>query len=586
MFRQSASPFLANSSRRIPSSNGLSYSSGRTIIIELPEDLGFISPSESYVNLDFAISTGDTHRPYLVAREDGGISSVIESVRVYSARNGALLESIQDYGSLVSAILHNSTNEPHKAKLSATEGVGQGFDVVGNTFFDDVTPADEKPTWRTCTYALRLHGLGIFNDYYGKAIPVSQFGGLRIEIDTVRDVRKALQRLNGISTGLNNTNGNFNESSQVGQPYYLKLDMTDGNLADDDTKVFIGAGQSYPAIPQSNNKQSPTLMNVNGGSNNSFPIRIGEAVGVVQVDKVNGNQVLSVGAGAGSVITAITTNNSGSYAGGNMVWEIDIDAWSGGVADPSLYDYYLVAVDGRSGTTLEQTLGLLAQQTTFTDATENNVPKTVIDSVEFTVSNINFIANQLNPDKNYTDAMKKGSMNYRFKTYQTYKVNIPQAISSGATPVPITNSRVFGIYAQPCTQENFTDASYSDQSVLCGLRDTAQRFQYQIGGTLYPDRKCEIVPVKQAQIQSSQYFYELMKCLRSCDREIRNVENQEEHFLLPVALGKDDFAFDMRGKDCLLFTDYEAPAVDKLVKVFVCCEVNIGVSPSGIDVQR
>ena len=708
MFRSSEKDYIPQRSLSIPTTSGQSATAGRTTIIETDETIDFIAPKESYLQFDFAITSGADHRPFLVARGSAGVSACIENLRIYSRRTGELLESVQEYGSICSAILSNQTNAPHKSKLSATEGYGCDWNVVANPFFSETIGAGlgAVPEWKTTTYCIDLHAIGMFADYENMMIPNKALGGLRIEIEWCRNVQKALQRLNGISTGLNNTYGNFDElsastlsaSADVGIPYYLEIDLGGGDLADGDVVVDILSTVESTQIPASDDSNAPSLMTEagvyeDGSATNSFPIRVGEKVGIVQLPNdgsstglistglldgadvgtnlssvslvdggagtlswrvglsnndqtgtgggVVGGTVLSgdigtfnvgttdkapdganvgvttTSAGLGTGMTVdytvtggdiveatLTVNNGGSgYAVGEVVtidssgtqdtdFTVDVieTGWSGGATDTVNNTYYLVALDGYNvdRTADEIAQGLLDQRITFGGVQDSaKVVSSTFQNVGFLVSNINLIVNEVKPSGDFMARMGKSGMKYHFKSYSTYKLNIPQAITNSAVPIPITNKKVYSILAQPCSQERSDNQAYSWRNLIKGSLDGLQRSQYQINNVLMPDRHMEVRPARFAQIQNSQYFYTLRNALEGCDIPFRNVKDSAENFLMPIQLGHDQFSYDFsNGVDVLLFTEYTNPVLNKLVKVFVCMDIEVDISPSGVSVSR
>ena len=704
MFRSSEKDYIPQRSLSIPTTSGQSATAGRTTIIETDETIDFIAPKESYLQFDFAITSGADHRPFLVARGSAGVSACIENLRIYSRRTGELLESVQEYGSICSAILSNQTNAPHKSKLAATEGYGCDWNVVANPFFSE-TNANAVPEWKTTTYCIDLHAIGMFADYENMMIPNKALGGLRIEIEWCRNVQKALQRLNGISTGLNNTYGNFSElsastltaSADVGIPYYLEINLGGGDLAGGELSVDILSTVESTQIPACDDSNAPTLMSEagvyeDGSATNSFPIRLNEKVGIVQLandgsstglistgllggadvgtnlssvslvdggagtlswrvglsnndqtgtggavvggtvlsgalgnflvgtaDKDDGAKVNtstnSDGVGIGLTVdytvttndieeASLTINSAGSgYAVGDTVTiestgtqdttftiELINQGWSGGATDTANNTYYLVALDGYAvdRTADEIAQGLLDQRITFDGVQDSGkVVSSTFQNVGFLVSNINLIVNEVKPSGDFMARMGKSGMKYHFKSYSTYKLNIPQAITNSAVPIPITNKKVYSILAQPCSQERSDNQAYSWRNLIKGSLDGLQRSQYQINNVLMPDRHMEVRPARFGQIQNSQYFYTLRNALEGCDIPFRNVKDSAENFLMPIQLGHDQFSYDFsNGVDVLLFTEYLNPVLNKLVKVFVCMDIEVDISPSGVSVSR
>ena len=88
----------------IPSQNGLVYSGGQRVVIDIPQTVQYIQPKESYLKFDVKLKlpTSATFKPTLLQLDEilGG-QALIKDVRIYSGGAGKiLLEEYQDYNVL------------------------------------------------------------------------------------------------------------------------------------------------------------------------------------------------------------------------------------------------------------------------------------------------------------------------------------------------------------------------------------------------------------------------------------------------------------------------------------------------------
>ncbi len=202
MSNPSSSPIQQNSSTNnakyvsIIPENGTEFKSGQKIVYNLDPSLGWIKGRDSYLVFDIE----NVEAKLKLTLKNGGISSVIKSVNIFSKQNGMLLESLQNYNQWQSCEIQYRFDDPTNLtnvegcpnSLFSKKGVISGSGVVyhnwTNTFSqpeshrltqskDDMTA--QNGAVRFCT-PLRC---GIFRHWDDETlVPILQMGGLRIEL--------------------------------------------------------------------------------------------------------------------------------------------------------------------------------------------------------------------------------------------------------------------------------------------------------------------------------------------------------------------------------------------------------------------
>ena len=650
MWRASKNSYVPQKSVDIPSSNGLSYSTGRTIIVEIPETVGFMSPADSYVKFDLTISealaAGDVGGAagqgcsYLKCRPDAGVSALFESVRVYSRRTGELLDSIDEYGTYVAQHLHYALNEPQQAKRAMTEGVEDPQTIVGSAYFlqDAAAAADGtaraanaaaaiNPGFTRTTFCMPIR-VGMFSQL--QAVPVAMLGGLRIEFDTVRQAEKALCRLPGISysgdanysdyadgRSTNNPTGNaqpfVNRSmDKLHKVYGVGLDAVSPTSND-----FVGAfscdissnravAMAGCASVASNQNQSPAMgAEAAPAADNtiSCPFRVGECVGFVAVDKsslATAPSPIVVGTTAGGVKIDSIAPLSAALGGG---WRITFDAaftqaavnvpFGGGTSEIT------GSLTGAAGSGIDIFLAVpnsvAGSQVEDFDVDATPVIVGTANAPAALVSNSiasSFTIENVSMVAQEIDAPElqargmKNGMDYSFKAIQNYKVSIPQGFTSTSDILPIANAKCYSVLVIPTAQATYNDNSLDKFDVIHGHMDDLQRYQFQVDGRLQPDRQVECAPVRFNQIMSSQYSYELIKALGASDIPFRTIKSSQGSFIVPLQLGQDRFSYDARGKDFILNQEYGTRTRPLLIKIYVSHERTLKISQAGVVVER
>ena len=106
----------------VPAENNLSYTPGQTIRINIPANVEFIQPKESYLSCDVLLDGGGARTKFQLDADMGG-QVLIRDLRVISGgAGGQLLEEYQNYNTLAALRYDYEQNESIRHKRGLTEG--------------------------------------------------------------------------------------------------------------------------------------------------------------------------------------------------------------------------------------------------------------------------------------------------------------------------------------------------------------------------------------------------------------------------------------------------------------------------------
>ena len=273
---------VKQTSTAISSQNGLEYSAGQVIHIDIPPSVKFIQPRESVLQFDFLISNpvsaSNGHTRLQLDAEIGG-QSLIRDIRIYSSpeNGGVLLEEIQNYNAMVSIKNSYNTDDSLKNKRAisgegcttykpqnrGTEGTPKSMcsDLTTNPYFvaseagNHIT-AFTNSSFTKCKMQLSLD-TGIWSS--AKVFP-NLLTGCRIEI-VLEDADKCLRQL---------------ESAIFENRASLNPIFDSGNGGASGAKSDIGNGSAITDfyIQTLNNNLNPQ----------SCPFVVGECISMVSAD--------------------------------------------------------------------------------------------------------------------------------------------------------------------------------------------------------------------------------------------------------------------------------------------------------------
>lgn len=180
--------------------NGQEFKPQQKIIFNLEPSLGWIKGRDSYIVFDIE---NDGANKLKTTLRNGGISSIIKQVNIFSSTNGMLLETLDDYNQWTATEMQYRFDDPTNltnvegcpVKLQPVKGLTasgtnvQNYKNWENTFSQvashRLTPTDDTGNLlsnQVVRFCMPLR-CGIFRHWDTETlVPVLQMGGLRIEI--------------------------------------------------------------------------------------------------------------------------------------------------------------------------------------------------------------------------------------------------------------------------------------------------------------------------------------------------------------------------------------------------------------------
>lgn len=179
--------------------NGTEFSPAQKIVFNLDPSLGWIKGRDSYLVFDIE-NVGTSPLPLTLAQ--GGISSIIKQVNIFSQNNGMLLETLDDYNQWTATEIQYRNDDP--TNVVNTEGCPR-FLQPKSALKPDNTNVQLLKNWHNNHAQVETHRLtqikddctpqitpvryttplrcGIFRHWDDETlVPILQLGGLRIEL--------------------------------------------------------------------------------------------------------------------------------------------------------------------------------------------------------------------------------------------------------------------------------------------------------------------------------------------------------------------------------------------------------------------
>jgi len=486
--------------------NGEQFNPNQKIIYDIEPELGYIK-KDSYLVFDILNNSENQDRWTL--QKNLGAHAVIDRVDIYSKETGILLESLTNYSQWVN-IEHQYLFDDH-SNLQNHQGVGHPVqswtyeridentihkkrskamvNLIENNQLSPLT-ADGTNGGAACYTSRRFCiplKCGIFGhfDAEEKAIPVMNFGGLRVEI-TLASPERALQRLCPV---IKSNAGHYDG-------FFEPLDFT------------VGVPLRADATDQS------------GTTSASFNILIGSTdASVAWRDKLQDSGLI-VG---NKIQLSNLTDSNGAYRTGSVSGTIEAMVFAGNKN---------IVLDG-----VQKGLKGYIQITVLTGTTvagpETIVTGTikVVNAPNYKITNTEFRLSQIVPPPNVADSLVKG-INYEFTSFEVFLDNIPTAplrhqipIHSIASKAVSTFTQIYGTTNDEGQQESASDYYAGALPSNINLNDVV----YFINNRLYPLRSYNPQALSDKVLSQN----ELVKAFRAIGKQ-------------PLSLGNADFS-DLEG---------------------------------------
>lgn len=545
--------------------NGEQFNPNQKIIYDIEPELGYIK-KDSYLVFDILNNSENQDRWTL--QKNLGAHAVIDRVDIYSKETGILLESLTNYSQWVN-IEHQYLFDDH-SNLQNQQGVGHPVqswtyerindttirkkrskamvNLIENNQLSPLT-ADGTNGGAACYTSRRFCiplKCGIFGhfDAEEKAIPVMNFGGLRVEI-TLASPERALQRLCPV---IKNNAGHYDG-------FFKPLDFTEGVALRADT----------------------TDQSANTGA--SFKVQIGSTdASVAWRDKLQDSGLI-VG---NKIELSNLTDDGGAYRGG---------AVSGTISAMELKTDKNIVLDGvQKGLKgyIEITVAVAAAAGPVGIATGTIK---VVNAPNYKITNTEFRLSQIVPPPNVADSLVKG-INYEFTSFEVFLDNIPAAPLRHQIPIHSIASKAVSTFTQIYDTANDEGQLESASDYYAGALPSNIHLNdvvYFINNRLYPLRSYNPQALSDKVLSQN----ELVKAFRAIGKQPLSLGNSDfcdlEGYtntpLVSRELARSGMVFDLRNSEPELRLAFSATRTNVLrANTFVFSKKIIQTTATGVQV--
>jgi len=528
---------VGQSSKSFVSQNGLQYTGGQKIVVEIDESVQFFDPQQSYLKFDLQINLNDPTYNYLVQLDALiGASVLLEDVRCYN-RAGVLLEEYPNYYTWANVHTLYSETETRINKDGLTEGVvaynpnqkswtGNNINRFTNTQFNPYFKKDStgNVTYNKVRICLKLK-TGLMSSK--TIVPNALLGGMRWEFILSPDRRVFRLFRNAITSA-----------------YCPKLS-------------HVGVGAKYTGYPTTS---SPVTAIYLSWANNMMisadrvPFCVGERIQItgitgkttitsIEVEEITGENFIKIGC------------TSYANADGNIASEAPIVSTS--------YDDNIAGGDSPPS---------------------------------YTVSDVEMIVEEIETSPAYQNAMMKalkenGKVAYNCLCAQNYRHSVLASDKNSTVHFNLNNSMAKAILAVPVTDPSSnidtTIKQFTLRDGISGNWDHLLEYQWLYDSKLQPDRAVDTRKTNDqtTDIYNGQYLCELEKALIMAGIPSNSFEHIKSNCVIPRALALEGQIYDTRMKDAQLNLNYSTLSEkSKLINAWVVHVRRFEMTTSGVNV--
>ena len=513
----------------IVAENGEQFNPRQKIVFNIEPEIGFIK-KDSYLVFDLLNNSADKGRYTL--QKNLGASAIIDRVDIYSKETGILLESNTNYcewlnvmnqymyDDTTNLVNHQGCGTPIQ---SWSHNVNTGGNVssfrsipsprhIENNQLSPVSAVDTNGG--TAKYTTRRFCVplmcGLFGAYEGgmeKAIPVMNFGGLRIEI-TLNAPKIALQPLGWSYVDTRQTY-NAKESENL-------EDWVSGSTVDDDN----GTDQRTTT--------NACVFKFTAGTSVGYRKNNLQDVGLVVGNKMTWS-------GTDSTDTAKTYTGTVSAIAGTVDRNLTLDGKV--VAHSSVMSITLSG--GGAGINGVKTGKL----------------KRVLDDCNYKLSNVEFRLKQIVPPDGVADSLMRG-INYEYMGYEVFMNNIPTGSLRHQIPIHSVASKSVATFTILHDTSNGEGEIHSSADMYNGILPNVANLNevvYFINNRLYPLRAYNPQNKGDRVLATN----ELVKSFRALGVQPANLGNADfcdlENYtntpLISRELAREGMVFDLRNAE-------------------------------------
>jgi len=512
----------------IVAENGEQFNPRQKIIFNIEPEIGFIK-KDSYLVFDLLNNSADKGRYTL--QKNLGASAIIDRVDIYSKETGILLESNTNYCewlNVMNQYLYDDTNNlvnhqgcgtpvqswSHNVKLDGSVQSSRSIPSprhIENNQLSPVSSTDTNggdPKYTSRRFCVPLM-CGLFGSYEGgmeKAIPIMNFGGLRIEI-TLNAPKLALQPLGWSYV---DASADHNKSEKEAQHDWVSgvsvtADATDQSGTTNCILTFdLPTTQGY----RPNNLQD---------------------IGLVVGNKMNWTGTIT-GGGAGSYTGTVSAI---AFSGATQNIEVK------GEVIAMRKSVKITLTTGGAGP-----VGIVSGSL-----------KRVLDDCNYKVSNVEFRLKQLVPPDGVADSLMRG-INYEYMGYEVFMNNIPTGSLRHQIPINSVASKSVATFTIIHDTTNGEGELHSSADMYAGALPNdinLNEVVYFINNRLYPLRAYNPQNKGDRVLATN----ELVKSFRALGVQPANLGNADfcelENYtntpLISRELAREGMVFDLRNAE-------------------------------------
>ncbi len=559
---------------KIPSENGLSYTSGQKITLMVPPTVGMMDGKNSYLEFDVklsAIAAGGT--PTLLQLDEAGAGVLFKNIRIYDGTRGNLIEELNEYSNLIT-LRYDYDTDDSKRNLRAMEQGGTTFSI-GNRSTSGATKSERNDTltnpyfkplgtgsterspntqatdaqFLTVKVCVPIHS-GVFS---GAVFPVAMSNGLYMEFDLQPAARVVKQLDNAVDSRRLHSNPVYGQILEQTTGGTMASDWVNGSTTN---IIFLGTDNNLIATGDAN---APARV----------PFAIGENINLMKL--ADGTKATL---DAVCRITSISASSNGFVA-------LGVESGAVGSGD---------AVTNSTGSNLVSGEWAVYSRSV---CDETSYP------AEYTISNFNLVVHEIVMDPSYMAGMlqkaREGkAIEFDIHSVTNYKNSLLSTDRQTSFLIHSQNSRAKSLVVQPCDSTIYTSAQLisasetynitgsntggnadllrSGRSGIVGVCDELSSVQYQINGKLVPSRPISTKKCATRLSIDAFHLYELEKTLDNAGVVPRSFRRYLENWNLGRGFATQSGAMDLRDKDLSVLLKYEetaAPSKNKIINSFV-----------------
>ena len=553
----------------VASVNGLSYSGGQRVDIEVPPTIKFFDGKNSYLNFDVKITPPAGSHTRLQLDPHIGGSSLIKNIRIYAGSRNVLLEEVVDYN--VKVAMEYSYNQDdslrnlralkegclsHSLLTKGSRGTTESVltDIQTNPYYKRATTAAvgddfDASKYLTCKCSIPLH-TGIFAGSK-KIFPALLTDGLYIEVD-LESPENVIKQLDSV---------NRHRRTKL-NPFVFGSD---------------GTGATFPLSDATN--YTEIFLEVDNGvsSVENCPFVVGERINFCEAGQPSS--------------TSFLTDTTGAVFANHLLPKIKSITMDGG--------YVKLTTDGfKNPTTISKIIdgsfvvysAEIDQKVVTADGT-GTAPAITAFRPTYTMSNVELVVAQVELDSQYEKGMMSkmregGAIELDYVSCTNHKFNLLKTNRNASVNIDMNASRAKSCIIVPVDDEVYNSATlvgglgstyeeettsadvvlHSNRSGMVGVIDFATQYQFVIDGKQEPSRPVSVSKINKGVSISASALTETEKGLNQAGIPVRSFVDYNRNFVIAKCYGLNDGVRDLRGVSQqlqILYNESLASGVDQ-----------------------